>query len=113
MSKAAESQSVILLQQQPLYQVGIFIVCVLDSNIWIGVDTQLSTEFGDYRIKKLHPRCESQTYHWPHPEDTCWVPLDDILGRADCHLNTSAGFYQLHAGEVQKLRQLHALHPQK
>src|SRR5258705_4013720 len=90
MSKPAESHSAILLQQQPLYQVGTFIACVLDGNIWIGVDTQLSTEFGDYRIKKLHPRYELQTYHWPHPQDTCWVPLDGILSPAECNLNTSA-----------------------
>ena len=56
-----------------------FVVCSYDDKMWIGLVDIIEKEHQDGRIKFMHPHYPANSYYWPKKEDTCFVPLTNIL----------------------------------
>ena len=55
-----------------------FACCSYDNVPWIGLVEEVSEEFGDYKIKFMHPHGPAKTFYWPSRDDCCWIPESDL-----------------------------------
>ena len=55
-----------------------YVFCSYENDFYIGLITKKSEEHGDYFIQFMTPMYPSRQYYWPKPEDTCWVPKQNI-----------------------------------
>ena len=62
---------------------GSFYGCRYDNNWYFGVATYVSAENGDVNVRFLHPKGPSVQFSWPNREDTCWVPIHDIITKVE------------------------------
>lgn len=58
---------------------GMIVAAVYDSKWWIGEVLQVSAKNDDMQIKFMHPPGPTGSFHWPVPQDKCWVPLTEVL----------------------------------
>ena len=49
------------------------------SGYWIGLIDVIDTEQHDVKCKFMHPNYPANSFHWPSREDSCYVPLNNIL----------------------------------
>jgi hypothetical protein len=75
---------------------GVYVCSKYDSNWYIGVVEEVSGEDGDVKVRFMHPKGPSLSYHWPANEDSCWVPFDQVLCTIDCPIRQNVrGQYHL------------------
>ena len=60
--------------------IGNYVVCVYDDEIWIGLVNEYEEEFDDFLISFLYPQGFSKQYKFPAFPDRCYVPKEKILG---------------------------------
>ncbi len=82
-----------------------FVLCSYDKEFWIGFVESVNKDEDDAFIKFMHPPYPARSYTWPTREDTCFVPLVNIL----CTISTpetvtSTGRqYKISEADVQKI----------
>ena len=62
-----------------VFHIGNYVACIYDQNWWIGVITDNSEEYDDYKVKFMHPCGPTKYFIWPAIDDLTWVPKDHIL----------------------------------
>ena len=56
-----------------------FFACGYD-NFWcIGLIQKIDAELKDINIKFMQPHGPTKSFHWPHHDDICFVPLNKVL----------------------------------
>ena len=70
--------------------VNSYVSCVYDGKWWVGLIGEISDEYGDYKVKFMHPNGPTRQYYWPEKEDTCWVAVEDMLCLIETPLLTSS-----------------------
>ena len=56
-----------------------YVACIYDNSAWIGVVIDKCTENKDIKVKFLHPKFHSPSYHWPPRDDMCWITEENVL----------------------------------
>lgn len=54
-------------------------VCFYDDLLWICLPDVIDSEEHDAKCNFMHPHYPANSFHWPHREDSCYVPLNNIL----------------------------------
>jgi len=49
-----------------------------DTEWYFGIVSYVSFEHLDVNVKFLHPNGTASKFFWPHRDDTCWIPVNDI-----------------------------------
>jgi len=65
--------------EMKMITIGRFVSCQYDTFWWIGMVENIDEEVGDLVIKFLHPHGPGKNFYWPSRDDTCYVPLGNIL----------------------------------
>ena len=56
-----------------------YVSCVYDAKWWVRIIDEISDECRDYKVKFMYSYGPTRQYHWPHMEERCWIPEEDIL----------------------------------
>ena len=56
-----------------------FVICTYDDLFWIGLIDVIDTAQHEAKFKFMHPNYPANSFHWPRREDSCYVPLNNIL----------------------------------
>ena len=67
--------------------------CLHDNKWWVGIITNVDKE--DVQVKFMHPSGPTRSVQWPHVNDFCWVPNDDILCKTDIPITSSGRLYSI------------------
>ena len=59
-----------------------YVTCFYDSFWLLGLLTQVDVEQGDAKVQFMLPHRPHKTFNWPETEDSCYVPIKNIL----CHI---------------------------
>ena len=51
-----------------------YVTCLYDSFWWVGLVTQV-----DVKVQFMFPHGPCKTFNWPETEDSCYVPIKNIL----------------------------------
>ena len=62
-----------------MFAVSQFVSCRYDTFWWIGMIENIDENASDLKIKFLHPHGPSKSFYWPSRDDTCYVPITNIL----------------------------------
>ena len=60
------------------FNLGQFLLCKYENDLWIGNIKELSFEYEDALVSFMHPKVPSRNFHWPIREDVCWIPTQQI-----------------------------------
>ena len=58
--------------------IGKFVSCIYDTFWWIGMAEIIDEEAG-YITIKFPPHGRSKSFYWPSRDDTCDIPISNIL----------------------------------
>ena len=61
---------------------GLFYACKYDNEWYFGIVNYVCYENDDVNVKFMHPNGPSTQFFWPNRDDTCWIPLHDIICKA-------------------------------
>ena len=56
-----------------------YVTCLYDSFWCVGLLTQVDVEQGVVKIQFVSPHWPHKTFNWPETEDSCCVPIENIL----------------------------------
>ena len=56
-----------------------YVTCLYDSFWWVGLVTQVDVEQGDVKVQFMFPYGPHKILNWPETEDSCCVPIKNIL----------------------------------
>ncbi len=56
-----------------------YITCIYNSFWWVGIVNKIDVEQGDVNVNFLHPHGPRKTFNWPQREDSCFVPMKNVL----------------------------------
>ena len=56
-----------------------FVTCFYNSFWWVGLVIQVDVEQGDVKVDIMFPHGPHKTFNWPETEDSCYVPIKNIL----------------------------------
>ena len=59
-----------------------YVTCLYDSFWLVGLVTQVDVEQGDAKVQFMLPHRPSKTFNSPETEDSCYVPIKNII----CHI---------------------------
>ena len=80
-----------------------FVACRYDNFWWIGLIQKIDAEFNDIEIKFMHPHGPTKSFHWPHRDDICFVPLNEVLCILEALETTSGRMYSLKDKDYMKI----------
>ena len=58
---------------------GIYVACIYNEVLWIGLVETYEEEFNDYLINFLYPQGIAKQYRFQNVPDKCYVPWENIL----------------------------------
>ena len=56
-----------------------YVTCLYDSFWGGGLVTQVDVEQGGVKVQFMFPYGPRKTFNWPETEDSCYVPIKNIL----------------------------------
>ena len=62
---------------------GQFYKCQYENDWFFGVANFVSIENKDVNVKFMHPKGPALNFFWPTKDDTCWVPISNVLCRVN------------------------------
>ena len=79
-------------EKLPAFCPGQYIACLYDGHWWCGSIIERSEEYGDYKVKFMHPHGPCKIMKWPSiKDDICWVPAEHILQGIPAPVASSSG----------------------
>ena len=87
---------------------GSFYACRYDKEWYFGIVNFISHENADVNIEFMHPKGPSAQFFWPsRDDDTCWIPVQDEIGKAEPPSTSSTGrFYQFKSDDIHHVEHL-------
>ena len=83
-------------KQSSVVQVLDYVSCLYDNEWWVDIITNVGKEEEeDAQVKFMHPSSPSRSFQWPHVDDICWVPNDNILCKIEIPMTPSGRFYSI------------------
>lgn len=58
---------------------GNYVACCYEKNFWVGMITEHSEEYKDYKVSFLMQSKSLHNFIFPKNEDTCWIKQENIL----------------------------------
>lgn len=94
-----------------------YIACIYDERWYFGLVIAKFEDDGDVEVKFLHPHGPAPSFHWPSKQDTCYIPLNNIIlcvsppmtkasGRMYYFLEKEMGSINLQCSKILKQRQV-------
>ena len=62
---------------------GSYYACKYDSDWYFCIANYVSVEHSDVNVKFLHPKGPASQFFWPKRDDTCWIPMENIIKTVD------------------------------
>ena len=78
------------------------VTCLYDSFWWVGLVTQVDVEQGDVRVQFMFPHVPCKTFNWPETEDSCYVPIKNILCQISSPITITGWTYKITDEEYDK-----------
>ncbi|KAG1702063.1 Transportin-1 [Nymphon striatum] len=75
LSKAVQ----VINDDAPLLNLNDFVACRYDTFWWVGIVDEIEAEKKDFKIKFMHPHGPSKRFSWPERDDSCWVPINNMI----------------------------------
>ena len=72
-----------------------YVACKYDANWWIGIVLVMDDEEQDLQIQFLHPSGPARNFYWPPRNDTCWVPINNIICKIKSPTTLSGRTYNI------------------
>ena len=73
------------------------VTCLYDSFWWVGLVTQV-----DVKVQFMFPHGPCKTFNWPETEDSCYVPIKNILCQISSPTTTTGWTYKITDEEYDK-----------
>ena len=70
---------------------GSFYACSYDDTWYFAIADYVPVESCDVNIKFFHPNGPAAQFFRPSCEDTCWIPIHDIITKVDLPSSGSTG----------------------
>ena len=78
------------------------VTCLYDSFWWLGLVTQVDVEQGNVKVQFMFPHGPHKTFNWPETEDSCYVPIKNILCQISSSTTTTGRTYKITDEEYDK-----------
>ena len=79
-----------------------YVTCLYDSFWWVGLVTQVDVEQGDVKVQFKFPHEPHKTFNGPETEDSCYVPIKNILCQISIPTTTTGRTYKITDEEYDK-----------
>ena len=79
-----------------------YVTCLYDSFCWVGLVTQVDVEQGDVKVQFKFPHEPHKTFNGPETEDSCYVPIKNILCQISIPTTTTGRTYKITDEEYDK-----------
>ena len=76
--------------------------CLYNSFWWVGLVTQVDVEQGDVKVQLMFPHGPHKTFNWPEAEDSCYVPIKNIVCQISSPTKTIGQTYKITDEEYDK-----------
>ena len=73
------------------------VTCLYDSFWWVGLVTQV-----DVKVQFMFPHGPCKTFNWPETEDSCYVPIKNILCQISSPITITGWTYKITDEEYDK-----------
>ena len=88
------------------YEILQSVACVYEEVWWIGIILEIDKEQEDVQVNFLHPHGPSQSFHWSHVDDICWVPITHILCTVEIPITATGSWHNLRHQDSEKVKEL-------
>ena len=114
MSRVSGMSEVINLRATPRMNIeglqdivqGLFYACKYDE-WYFGIVNYVCYENDDVNVKFMYPNGPSTQFFWPNRDDTCWIPLHDMICKVEPPSASSTGrYYQFVQNDIEKVGRL-------
>ena len=79
-----------------------YVTCLYNSFWWVGLVTQVDVEQGDVKVQLMFPHGPHKTFNWPEAEDSCYVPIKNIVCQISSPTKTIGQTYKITDEEYDK-----------
>ena len=62
---------------------------------WVDLVTQVDVEQSDVKVQFMFPRGPCKTFNWSETEDSCYVPIKNILCQISSPATTTGQTYKI------------------
>ncbi|KAG1678944.1 DDB1- and CUL4-associated factor 11 [Nymphon striatum] len=85
----------------PLPNLNDFVACRYDTFWWVGIVDEIEAEKKDFKIKFMHPHGPSKRFSWPERDDSCWVPINNMIAVIGFTNTFASSVFFLCSGQVR------------
>ena len=76
--------------------------CLYNSFWWVGLVTQVDVEQDVVKVQFMFPHEICKTFNWPETEDSCYVPIKNILCQISSPTTKTGQIYKITDKEYGK-----------
>ncbi|KAG1659181.1 Hypoxia-inducible factor 1-alpha inhibitor [Nymphon striatum] len=105
LSKAVQ----VINDDAPLPNLNYFVACRYDTFWWVGIVDEIEAEKKDFKIKFMHPHGPSKRVSWPERDDSCWVPINNMIAVIGVPTTRSGRIYEIDIDDFNKVHKLNFL----
>ncbi|KAG1674550.1 Tetratricopeptide repeat protein 8 [Nymphon striatum] len=99
LSKAVQ----VINDDAPLPNLNDFVACRYDTFWWVGMVDKIEGEKKDFKIKFMHPHGPSKRFSWPERDDSCWVPINNMIAVIGVPTTRSGRIYEIDIDDFNKV----------
>ncbi|KAG1655656.1 hypothetical protein GQR58_024414 [Nymphon striatum] len=99
LSKAVQ----VINDDAPLPNLNNFVACRYDTFWWVGIVDEIEAEKKDFKIKFMHPHGPSKRFSWPERDDSCWVPINNMIAVIGVPTTRSGRIYEIDIDDFNKV----------
>ncbi|KAG1677288.1 hypothetical protein GQR58_013951 [Nymphon striatum] len=99
LSKAVQ----VINDDAPLPNLNDFVACRYDTFWWVGIVDEIEAEKKDFKIKFMHPHGPSKRFSWPERDDSCWVPINNMIAVIGVSTTRSGRIYEIDMDDFNKV----------
>ncbi|KAG1682443.1 RING finger protein 10 [Nymphon striatum] len=99
LSKAVQ----VINDDAPLPNLNDFVACRYDTFWWVGIVDEIEAEKKDFKIKFMHPHGPSKRFSWPERDDSCWVPIKNMIAVIGVPTTRSGRIYEIDIDDFNKV----------
>ncbi|KAG1714652.1 hypothetical protein GQR58_001068 [Nymphon striatum] len=104
LSKAVQ----VINDDAPLPNLNDFVACRYDTFWWVGIVDEIEAEKKDFKIKFMHPHGPSKRFSWPERDDSCWVPINNMIAVIGVPTTRSGRIYEIDMDDFNKVQRINA-----
>ena len=79
-----------------------YVTCLYDSFWWVDLVTQVNVEQSNVKVQFMFPHKPCKTFNWPETEDSCYVPIKNILCQISSPITITGWTYKITDEEYDK-----------